>query len=61
MQIPKDEILKFLRERGQDDKAQQAEGELPDSVDTDEHAGLLERYGIDPKDLVGKIGGALGL
>jgi hypothetical protein len=61
MQIPKDEILKFLRERGQDDKAQQAQGELPDSVDTDEHAGLLERYGIDPQELLGRLGGALGL
>ena len=58
MQIPKDQILEFLRSRGDDDKASQAEGELPDQVDTDQHAGLLEKYGIDPQDLISKVGGS---
>lgn len=35
MQIPKEQILEFLRSRGDQDKAQQADGELPDQVDTD--------------------------
>jgi hypothetical protein len=61
MQIPKDQILDLLRSRGEDDKAQQAEGELPDQVDTDQDAGLLQKLGIDPGDLVGGIGGKLGL
>jgi hypothetical protein len=34
MQIPKEQILDFLRSRGEDDKANQADGELPDQVDT---------------------------
>jgi hypothetical protein len=34
MQIPKDQILELLRSRGENDKAGQAEGELPDQVDT---------------------------
>jgi hypothetical protein len=57
MQIPKEQILELLRSRGQDDKAAQAEGELPDQVDTDQHAGLLQRLGIDPGDLAGSLGG----
>ena len=56
MQIPKDKVLELLRERGDHDKAQQAERELPDRVDHEEHANLLEKHGIDPKDLMGKIG-----
>ena len=57
MQIPKDQILEFLRSRGQDDKAAQAEGELPDQVDTEQHADALQRLGIDPGDLAGSLGG----
>jgi hypothetical protein len=58
MQIPKEQILEFLRSRGEDDKASQAEGELPDQVDTDQDAGLLEKYGIDPQELLSKLGGS---
>ena len=57
MQIPKEKILELLRSRGQDDKAAQAEGELPDQVDTDQHADLLQKLGIDPGDLAGSLGG----
>ena len=57
MQIPKDQILELLRSRGDNDKASQAEGELPDQVDTERDAGLLDKLGIDPKDLLGGGGG----
>ena len=57
MQIPKEQILELLRSRGQDDKASQAEGELPEQVDTEQHADLLEKLGIDPGDLAGSLGG----
>jgi hypothetical protein len=57
MQIPKDQILELLRSRGDQDKASQAESELPDQVDTDQHAGLLQKLGIDPGDLVSQLGG----
>jgi hypothetical protein len=56
MEIPKDKILQMLRERGDHDKADQAKQELPDRVDHEEHASLLEKHGIDPKELAGKIG-----
>jgi hypothetical protein len=60
MEIPKDQILALLRERGQDDKASQAESELPDQVDTEKHGDLLSRLGIDPGELLGGLGGGLG-
>jgi hypothetical protein len=56
MDIPKDKIVAMLRDRGEDDKAAQAEQELPDTVDHEQHADLLEKHGIDPKELLGKVG-----
>jgi hypothetical protein len=59
MEIPKEQILDFLRQQGKDDQVGQADQELPDQVDTDKHAGLLEKFGINPSDLLGKLGGGL--
>ena len=56
MDIPKDKIVAMLKDRGEDDKAAQAEQELPDTVDHEQHADLLQKYGIDPKELLGKVG-----
>ena len=61
MQIDKGQIIEFLRSHGDQDKAQQAESELPDTVDTDQHAGLLSRLGVDIPELLAKIGGGGGL
>ena len=61
MEIPKDQILSLLRERGQQDDAAQADSQLPDQVDPDKHGDLLSRFGIDPQDLLGGLGGKLGL
>jgi hypothetical protein len=60
MQIPKEQILEFLRSRGEQDKAGQADRELPDQVDTEQHADVLQRLGIDPQDLLGQLGGLGG-
>ena len=59
MELSKDTIVNFLRERGENDKAEQASQDLPDQVDTDRDAGLLERYGIDVQELLGKFGGSI--
>jgi hypothetical protein len=59
MQIPKEQILDLLRQQGDHDKAGKAEQDLPDQVDTDRDSGLLSRLGIDPQDLIGKLGGGL--
>ena len=60
MQIPKEKILDLLRSRGEDDKASKADSELPDQVDTQKHAGILDKLGIDPE-MIGKLGGAGGI
>ena len=57
MEIPKDKILELLRQRGDDDKAQQADQQLPDQVDTEKHRDLLDQLGINPEDLLGNLGG----
>ena len=60
MNIDKDTILNMLRSNGQDTQADQAQQELPDQVDTDQHAGLLEKFGINPADLIAKFTGGSG-
>ena len=60
MNIDKDQILQLLRSQGDDAKADQAEQELPGQVDTDRDAGLLSKFGLDPMELVKKLGGGGG-
>jgi hypothetical protein len=60
MEIPKDAILKLLRERGQGDQAAQADQELPDKVDTEQHSGLLSKFNLDPGELMKLVGGGGG-
>ncbi len=43
MQIDKAQILEILKGVGEHGKADQAEQQLPDQVDTEQHAGLLQR------------------
>jgi hypothetical protein len=57
MEFSKDQIVDLIREQGDQDKASQADQELPDQVDTDRDSGLLSKFGIDPQDLISKLGG----
>ena len=59
MEIPKDKILDLLNEQGKQDQAQQAEQELPDQVDPERDSGLLAKFGIEPQDLLSKLGGGI--
>jgi hypothetical protein len=61
VQLDKNMILDFLRERGQQDQASQAEQQLPEQVDTDRDAGLLQQFGLDPQELMQKFMGGGGL
>jgi hypothetical protein len=65
MQIDKQQIIAKLTELGQQDRAAQVDQELPDQVDTDQHAGILDKLGINLSDLLGGtaggIAGKLGL
>ena len=60
MQFDKSQILQLLQSQGQGAQAQQAEQELPDQVDTDQHAGLLEKLGLSPMELITKLAGGGG-
>jgi hypothetical protein len=57
VEIPKDMILNLIRERLGGDKAQEADQQLPDQVDPEQHSDLLSKFGIDPQEL---LGGGLG-
>jgi hypothetical protein len=57
MQVNKDRILELLREQGDHETAAQADRELPDEVDVERDAGLLEGLGLDPKEVLQKISG----
>ncbi len=60
MQIDKAQILELLRSQGQSQQADQASNELPDQVDTDQHSDLLQKFGLNPAELLGKLGGLGG-
>jgi hypothetical protein len=60
MEIDKSQVIELLKSRSDDAKAQQAGDELPDKVDTDRDSGLLEKYGLNPQDLMGKLPGGFG-
>lgn len=51
MKVSREQVLEFLHERSQDDVAHQAEQNLPDPIDTEQHQGLLNEYGIEVADL----------
>jgi hypothetical protein len=51
MMIDKQVILKALRDRGQDMRADWVDKELPDEVDTYVHAGILATLRLDPAEL----------
>lgn len=60
MNIDKSQILELLRSRGEHDKAQQADQELPGTVDTEKDSGLLQKFGLDPQKLVAMLAGGGG-
>ncbi len=60
MEIPEEQILQMLRGRGEHDQAQQADQQLPDQVDREQHKDLLGQIGIDPGEILGGAGGRLG-
>ena len=59
MNVDKNQILQLLHSQGQSGQADQANQELPDKVDTDnpDHQNLLQKFGLNPTDLIGKLTG----
>ena len=56
-EIPKAMIVEQIRSRSGAEKAAEADKELPDKVDADNDAGLLQKYGITPDELRQQFGG----
>lgn len=53
LEIEKIKIVDWLRDRGQDARADWVDRELPNLVDTVSNAGLLATLGLNPADLAG--------
>jgi len=60
MQFDKQQILEMLQQHGTSEQVSQAEQDLPDQVDTDQHAGLLNKLGVSPQELLTKMSGRGG-
>jgi hypothetical protein len=60
MQIPKDMILSFIQQRMGGEQATQADAQLPDQVDPEQHSDLLNQLGVDPHELLSHVGGQGG-
>ena len=54
MHIDKQFVLDELKKEGQSEKVQQALDELPEKIDHEQHAALLEKFGLDPGKLAEK-------
>jgi predicted Rdx family selenoprotein len=61
MQTDKETVLGLLRDQGKTNEAKQAGQRLPDQVDTERDAGFLERFGVNPPDLIGRVTGSGGI
>lgn len=59
MEIPKEKVLELIEQQGKSDQAGQAESELPQKVDPERDAGLLQKFGLEPQDVIGKLGGGV--
>jgi len=60
MEIQRQQLVEILENRGDHEQAQQAEAELPDPVDTEQHEDDLRRFRISHDELPGWHGGPVG-
>jgi hypothetical protein len=51
MQIDKQFVIDELKKQGQSQHVQKALDELPAKVDHEQHAALLQKFGVDPGQL----------
>jgi hypothetical protein len=54
MQLDKQFVLDELRKEGQSEQVQKAIQELPEKIDHEHHAELLQKLGLDPGKLAAK-------
>jgi len=54
VQLDKQFVIDELRKQAQSEQVQKAVQELPDKIDHNQHAALLEKFGLDPGKLAEK-------
>ena len=55
MQLDKEEVVDLLRKEGKNEHVQKALDELPEKIDHEQHAEMLQqKFGIDPGKLAEK-------
>jgi hypothetical protein len=54
MQLDKQFVLDELRKEGKSEQVQHALDQLPERIDDNQHAALLEKFGLDPGQLAEK-------
>jgi hypothetical protein len=57
VEFDRDTIVSMLRERGDRQNADRADQELPSKVDAERDAGMLQKFGIDPSELLSRATG----
>lgn len=55
MQIPKDMVMSYIQKQRGSDQAAQADAQLPDQVDHEQHSDLLNQLGVNPQDLLSHV------
>jgi hypothetical protein len=56
-QIPKAMVVERIKSRSGAERADEADKELPDKIDTDTDAEILKKYDLDPQELIDAFGG----
>jgi hypothetical protein len=55
MQLDKSDVIDLLRKEGKNEHVQKAIQELPDKIDHEEHAAMIQqKFGVDPGKLAEK-------
>jgi hypothetical protein len=55
VQLDKSDVIDLLRKEGKNDQVQKALQELPEKIDHEEHAAMIQqKFGIDPGKLAQK-------
>ncbi|HEY7398154.1 MAG TPA: hypothetical protein VH538_07625 [Gaiellaceae bacterium] len=54
MELDKQFVVDELKKQGQSQQVQKALDELPEKIDHEQHAALLEKFGLDPGQLAEK-------
>jgi hypothetical protein len=55
VQLDKSDVIDLLRKEGKNEQVQKALQELPDKIDHEEHAAMIQqKFGIDPGKLAEK-------